>query len=108
MRAGKLRHTVIIQSATEALDGFGEAVKTWAEYAKARASVEPLQGREFYAAQQFNSEVKVKIRMRFLDGVTPKMRISFNSKIYNIQSIVDPQERNNEMHLMCSEGVNDG
>ena len=107
-RAGKLRHSIIIESPVETKDGMGQPVKSWGEYAKVRASVKPLRGREFFAAQQYNSEVTTKILMRFLNGVTTKMRITFNSKIYNIESVINIEERGISMELMCSEGVNNG
>ena len=44
-----------------------------------------------------------------LSALTGKMRINWNGKIYNIEGPpVNLYERNREMHLMCSEGVNDG
>ena len=108
IRSGKLRHTVIIQEPDETGDELGQPVKTWIEFAKVRASVEPLQGREFFSAGQYNSEVTVRIRMRYIEGVTTKMRVSFKSKIYNIEAPINFQERDIELQLMCSEGVNDG
>ena len=108
MRAGRLNHLVIIQQATEVQDTTGQAVKSWATFATVWAGVEPLKGREFLETPQINAETTTRIRIRKLNGVTQKMRVSWDSRIYNINAILHINERQREMHLMCSEGVNDG
>ena len=108
VRNGRYRHKIIIQQVSESIDSFGQAIKTWSTFSQPFASVEPLQGREFFSANQFASEVTVRIRLHYLTGVTTKMRVSFDDRIYNIQSVINPSERGREMQLMCSEGVNDG
>lgn len=107
-RNGAYRHKITIQTPTETLDGFGQAVKSWSTFATPFASVEPLQGREYFSSSQFQAEVTTRVRLHYLSGVTAKMRVSWDGRIYNIQSIINPAERNREMQLMCSEGVNDG
>lgn len=107
MRSGRLRHKVTVQTVSEATDSFGQAIKTWSTYAQPFASVEPLNGREFFTANADSSEVTVRIRLRYLSGLTTKMRVLWDSKYYNIESIIDPAERNAEMVLMCSEALQD-
>ena len=108
MRGGRLRHSVIIQTPTEVNDSHGQPIKTWATFATVYAAVEPISGREYFDAAQINSEITTKIIIRALSGVTTKMRISYDSRLYNIQSIINVRERDREMHLICSEGLNDG
>ncbi|MFU9078112.1 head-tail adaptor protein, partial [Proteus sp. LHD240705] len=36
------------------------------------------------------------------------MRIVWGKRLFNIISIIDPDERHRELQLMCKEGVNDG
>lgn len=108
MRSGRLRHKVTVEQVTETIDEFGQAIKSWSTFAQPFAAIEPVSGREYFAAQQVDSEVTVKITMRYLSGLTTKMRISWGGKIYNIQSIIDPAERTAMQTLMCSEGLNDG
>ena len=108
MRAGRLRHQVIIQTPTETNDSQGQAVKPWATFATVHAAVEPLAGREYIAAAQINAETTTKIIIRYLAGITQKMRISYDSKIYNIESMKNVGERDRQLELMCSEGINDG
>lgn len=106
MRAGKLRHTITIQDQTTSQDSCGGVVDTWTDFATVRASVEPLQGREFYASQQFQAEVTTRFRIRHISGVKPTMRVVFEGRNFNIQAVLDPNEMHRELHLMAVEIVN--
>jgi len=108
MRAGRLRHQVIIQTPTETVDAEGQAVKSWGTFLTVQAAVEPLGGREYFAAQQYNAATTTKITVRYQDGITAKMRVSYDSKIYNIENVRNVGERDRMIELLCSEGVNDG
>ncbi len=108
MRSKRLRHTVEIQSRSQSEDSHGQLVDTWAEFWTGRALVEPLIGKELFAAQQQHSEVTFKVRMRHKDGVNGAMRAVYDSRIFNIVSVINVRERGREMVLMCSEGVTDG
>lgn len=105
MRAGKLRHRITIQEVIETKSASGAPIHTWRDWADVWASVEPLRGREFFASKQIQAEVSTRIRIRYLEGVTPKMQVLFNSKTYLIDSVINPEERNREMQLMCRELV---
>ena len=104
MRAGRLRHKITIerQSATE--DAHGERIDTWATLAIRWASVEPLNGKEFFASSGEQSQITTRIRLRYdstLSDLAPPDRISFNSVIYNIESVINPNELNKDLILMC-------
>lgn len=103
---GLLDRRITIQTPSDTLNALGEPVKSWTSYATVWAAIEPISGREFWAMQQVHSEVTVRIRIRYLSGVLPKMRISSGgSKVYNIEAIINPGEKNGHLELMCSEGV---
>lgn len=108
LSAGRLRHRVTIQEQSTVPDAFGQPITTWGDVATVWAAVEPLQGREFFNSDQINAEVTARIRIRWRDGLTAAMRVSFDSRLYNIEAIITPKEIHEEIQLMCSEGVNDG
>jgi len=58
MRAGKLRHRIVIQEQRVVQNATtGEETKTWVDCFNVVASIEPLSTREFIAAQAQQSEV---------------------------------------------------
>lgn len=105
IEAGRLRHRVAIQSATEAQNDLGEVEKTWATTATVWGAVEPLTGRELWQAQQVSAEITHRVRMRYRSGLTPKNRILFGSRILEINAILNPEERNIDLELLCREKV---
>jgi len=109
-RASNYRHRIAIQKNTTVRGTTGEAVKGWALFVYRWASVEPLQGRELFAAQQFQSETTVRIKMRYdakLESLDVRdYQITHtkrgNSKTYDLHAIINPYELDKELHLMCS------
>jgi SPP1 family predicted phage head-tail adaptor len=105
MNIGKLRHRIAIEQVTETQDTDGAVIETWSVFAVAQASIEPISGREYIAAQSTQAEVTHRIRLRYLSGVTPKMRVNCNSRIFDILSAINVGERNRELQLMCRENI---
>lgn len=108
MESGKLRHVLRIEQVAESRDAMGGTAETWSEFATVRGSLEPIAGRELLAASQVHAEITARARLRYLPGVTTKMRITHESKTYDILSIIDSGTRNRWLELMLSEGLRDG
>jgi SPP1 family predicted phage head-tail adaptor len=105
VRTGDLRHQVILQSKTEGRDAVGGVVEAWSDVATVWASVEPLDGKEFFAAERVNADATTRIRMRYRAGVTPVMRAVYGARIFDIQNVINVDERNRELRLMVREVV---
>jgi len=103
LRIGKLRRRITIERVTETQDTDGAVLETWSTYATVQASIEPISGREYFAAQSTQADVTHRIRIRYLSGIVPKMRVSYNSRIFDILSVINVGERNRELQLMCRE-----
>ena len=103
--ASKLRKRITIQQPAEVQNVYGEPGVTWQTFKDVRAAVEPLRGREFWAAREQQARVTTRMRIRYLAGVTPKMRVLFESRTYLIVAVIDPNEAHQEMQLMCEELV---
>jgi len=74
LRAGKLRRRLVIQQATETQGATGEMAVTWGTFATVYGSVEPLRGREYFAAKEQRAEVTTRIRIRYRTGSRRKCR----------------------------------
>ena len=103
MRAGNLRHLITIEEPIEALSDIGEVETTWQESITTYALINPLVGREYWSARQVTSEVTGKVNIRYVNGITPKMRIKFGNRILSIEAIINVEERNRELVLLVSE-----
>ena len=106
MQAGKLRHRIKILKAVDQRGAtFGEAKLAYETVAIVRAAVIPLAGKEFWGAAQTEAGISHRIEIRYLPGITPKHRIEFNGRIFEIVSVLNLEERNREIHLMCWEKI---
>jgi SPP1 family predicted phage head-tail adaptor len=102
MRAGRLNQTVSIQARPGTKDGYGQLVDDWSEVATRRASVEPLNGKEFFAAAGENTEISVRVRLRYEPGLVDEtMRLVVGDLILDVESIINPGLRNRELICMC-------
>ena len=107
IRAGKYNKSVILQRRDyekEQKSGYGSSRPFWKKFAEVRASVEPLQGREYFSGPFQMGENIVRVRIRYIDGVTRKMRIKYGNRVFDIYSVIDSMESHRELQLMCKEG----
>lgn len=103
MRAGKLRHRIKIQQLTGSDDEFGEPLEAYSDWAVVWANVAPLSGREMWQAKQVEATTTHQVEMRYLAGVDAKMRILHGTRVLQIDSVVNVDERNRRMLLQCTE-----
>lgn len=108
MDIGNLRHRVKIESYTPARDSYGAEIENWISVATVWASVEPISGKEYFASKQINAEVTTTITMRYHVGISPAMRVIFKERIFEILSVINLEERNIALVLMCKEAVPHG
>jgi len=105
MRAGSLRHKVTIERVTTEPDEIGQPIETWTAVGTFPASVEPINGREYFAADAAQSEVTTRIRMRYQAGITQHDRATHGGQVYEVLSVINPEMRNEELVLMCKSSV---
>lgn len=77
----------------------------WRDICRPWASVLPLSGREFEEAAQRFAEVSHRVEIRARAGLKPKMRVVYKGRLFNIGAILNREERDREMHLLCEELV---
>ena len=92
-----------IQTASETPNTYGEQVRTWSTFATVWASIEPLSGNELENARQRVAKASHLIRCRHVASVTPKMRLIYGSRTFDIGAAMDVDERNRELRLLCTE-----
>ena len=108
LQAGKLRHRITLLAANLKQDTFGGwVIGDSSIFAQGvPASIETLQGRELYAAQQKVSEVTHKITIRWQKGIRANMAVLWNDekdRFYQIQAVENPDGRHKLLNLLCIE-----
>ena len=104
--AGKRRHKITIQTPTETRSASGSVVQTWGTYCIRWAAVKTIGGREALLARQVFGQRTIKFVIPYDttgDGITTKMRITWDSRTFDIQDKENIDERNREIILICLE-----
>ena len=91
LAAGTLNRRVTIEALTPSRSASGEVVESWGTLATVWARVLPISGREFYAAagDQMAHAETARFVVRWLAGVTPRDRLEYDGKTWNIRNIAE-------------------
>ena len=101
MRAGRRNTKVIIESYSEAPDSVGDSIKTWSTFATVWVEFANQGGKEFINAREIHSSLSTIMTARYLDGVTPQMRVNHGGTYYNILAAFDPFNRRVDLKIYC-------
>lgn len=77
----------------------------WTQVKLAWASIKTLKGREFIEAQAVQAENTVRFIVRHAKDVNTKMRIIYNQRKFNIESIINDDEKNKTLTIIAKEVI---
>ena len=105
MRAGRLRKRAMIQKpVAAAADALNEKTFTWTDEEKIWVGILPQSGREFYRAQQVNTQITHLVSARYRTGLDATKRLVLEgSRVLDIAGVVNVDERGRELILTCVE-----
>ncbi len=105
MRAGRLQARITIQEQATTQDAYGENTGTWSDVVDLYAWIAPVSGQEGVREDQTSNQITHRITIRWRSGITPRNRVTYNSRIFNIHSVRTIDEQAREMILDCVEMV---
>lgn len=118
MRVGRLRQRIVLQQRADVVSAEGEVIPSWTDLAETPASIEPVSGREYFAAQQVNSEVTARIIIRWRPGVDTAGRVLHQTNqsnspaeydVYDVVSALeDPVIGRRWITLLCVKRASEG
>ena len=101
----RFTHLLTVEQDTPGSELNGESVENWREVRDVMGTVSPLTGREHQQAEQMQSNVTHRITTRYFTGADSRMRLRRGSRVFNVQSVVNVEERNRELEWMVTEVV---
>lgn len=102
MKIGRLRQRITLQYKVVTRDAVGGEVITWTDQETIWASAEPLRGRDFFSAQQAQSDVSIRFTLRYRAYLNGTYRVKWRDQYFEI--VGEPIEINGrltEHQLMC-------
>ncbi len=103
MDIGRLKHKITFQELSQNKNEYGELEGTWNDIKTVWAEVKPVTGRSFFSAQQVNSEITHQVIIRYTKGIQPKQRIQFKDRVFEILYVMNFNESNEALQIMCKE-----
>jgi SPP1 family predicted phage head-tail adaptor len=111
MQSGKLNRRIQIQTQTAARDSFGQPQQAWTTAYTCWASIDVQGSQLIYSTAEFIENVTYRITARWTNSFIfqPNQRIVYIepatsiTHIYEIQAVLNTEQRNRELTLMCYE-----
>lgn len=109
MKFSKLRHRItFLKPVTVIKNSMNESVPKYTEYMTVWANVSPKTGREYDEAQKLRAETTYNVHTRYFSNITSDMQIEYNNKLLKIESVLNVDEKNEELLIVASEVDNFG
>ena len=101
--ATQARKKIVIQQANSTPDGEGGFTDAWVAVATVWASISPIRADQRAQYATLNVEATHLIRVRGLVDVEEKYRITYDSRIFEVLTVENIQERNFMKVCLCLE-----
>lgn len=99
----RLRHRVRLEATVRTATSGGAALVTWLPVAELWASVEPITGSERVDADARAGRLTHSVTLRYRSDVTTAHRFVFGTRILDIRSVRDLDERHVRLVCLCDE-----
>lgn len=106
MRAGSLNKLITFEKQSVISDGMGGESVTWTNHASdVFAALWSVSAKEKLSASKETMTATHRIRIRYRSDIVPAMRIKYQTKYYNITSIINPDMANEMIDILATEAV---
>lgn len=117
LQAGKFRHRIqLVKPSTTQTGTGGWSVNNSVPVMTTWATIEALSGTEKFAAHEFAAQVTHRVWIRHprnridpsgnTSGVTSNMQVWYGTRQFQVEAVLNPDERKDVLLLMCAE-IND-
>lgn len=93
-RAGVLDRKITIETPSTSSGEYGASTSTtWATWKQVYAQVRPVRANERFASSNLRAERSQIFVVRYLAGISEKMRIQYDNKAWNIRGLTELNRR---------------
>lgn len=102
--AGRKRHRITVQQASETLGTSGQPLRTWTTYlADYPVAIDQVAGNEVLRGRQVSAQAQIVFSGRWYAGVTTQMRVTYDGRTLGIVRASDPYGDRRELRIECRE-----
>ena len=106
LNPGAPRNKITIQETTQTQSSTGMVTDSWSTYAVRYAAIKTMGGREGLISHQTFGQRSLKFILDYdslVREITSKMRVSWDSRTFDIRDVENINEDNREVVLVCTE-----
>jgi len=104
INAGEMRHRITIQANNPTPDPANQMIDNWSNWLCRWAKIESSEGSQLVQAEQLRNDCTHVITLRYLATLSPRIhQIVFQSRVFNLLSVVNFEERNILSVCQCKE-----
>lgn len=100
---GKKRTRLTIQRPVDTQDASGGITTTWLDVHSCWAELEGLSGRERLQAQTAGALLSHRVRMDYVPGLLPTMRMVAGTRVFSIGAVLEPDQQRRVHECMVTE-----
>jgi SPP1 family predicted phage head-tail adaptor len=100
---GELRHRLTLEELQRVGDGGGGFDEEWVTVATLSADLRPIGASEGVESDRLAGRVTHEVALRYRAGVVPAMRFRKGTRIFQIVSVINVDERNRWLKCLCEE-----
>lgn len=93
VKAGDLRHRIVIERAERTSDGAGGSTMEWEQFAQVWAAIWSRKADEEFRLDRIAGTATHDIWIRFRPDVRPDMRMRLGVRIFDIRGVIDVEDR---------------
>lgn len=106
VRSGELKHFVDIQAPTRVSDGMFGFTETFTTLeSNVPVAIWPISASETLKGGRMENTITHRVKMRWRANMRTNFRLKFKDRYFNIVSIINKEERNRELDILCREAA---
>ena len=106
MNLGRMIHYMTVQLPTGRANSYGEIAEEFIDGFPVWASLEPLTDAERLKAATVQRATTHRIGTHYDPAITNECRLTYDGRVFDIVSIIDPDERHVELVIVANEVAN--
>ena len=102
---GKMRYRVKVERATNTRDAGGGLAQDFGSVATIYANIKPKNANSTYRQGMLQEKVTHEITIRYMKNIDTNSKITFGTRSFAINGIINVDERDRFLTLLCEEGI---
>ena len=102
---GKMRYRVKVENSTNTRDAGGGISQSFSPVTYIYANIKPTNANSTYRQGMVQEKVTHEVTIRYMNNISTNSRVTYGTRNFNVKGIVNVDERDRFLKLLCEEGV---